>query len=751
MPGTSQDQMDRDQKYKITDAPDRPEEQEESGLPIIYDKIKLGEDDKIRLSKEIMTELEVINEQYQAEGLLNKFSSLDAQYEGDLLENPDQLFNLHKPTTKVKVDAIVRYLMRAYFGGNIIYSVSPHPEFEDNNGQDICDKQQDYLDYKIKDGGIIFKVPMNKVFRHSVLKYGGILKLEFKIESQKRKRYETYEGEPIYTVEKLNAKTGEPYEEELTEKQYEKAIQAGNVPSVVKIENKGLDQFLEIYPDAREEYAGYVTKLEKGKTINILVEYDEIVYNDPHFKNVLPKNFKVRTTTEGYDGLKTTRLIVERQSYTWWELKKNEKEGKFYDIDDLKYEYDKRTSKKGGKTVRLSSGTRLEKKNFENETYDVLECVYYFKLKEEDEDEIRVVCWIEEDSERVIGDIYYPFYTLDSYYFPFFASTKWPGFWQPGEGKYLTDINMAEDAILNFTLEGSYISNLITPITKDSEVIAQFLEKSFVHGMPIESEPNQIDFLQRHMKPMDIGGLVAIMNILTKMADDTTGVSSLVTGRESEIDPNAPGNKTIALLRQSGINIEEVIENMQEMFNIVGRSILEVTHQMSLEGKKYRPRPEKVVGSNPFDEITRSDMIARTNINTRAMTFAVDELNAKREDVALYTMLRQEPLIARNPQAVYVLLKSIIKNWSPRWRNEVEQLLPTLDEFKQEQLEVANKAIKGYINQKIQQSQVMGQPLEFNPMDIIAPMNEAMASIATSPDEKAVKAREKKEKERGGK
>jgi hypothetical protein len=63
----------------------------------------------------------------------------------------------------------------------------------------------------------------------------------------------------------------------------------------------------------------------------------------------------------------------------------------------------------------------------------------------------------------------------------------------------LTDINIAQDAILSFFLEGQYIANLITPIVKeDSGIYDQMMAKEFRHGMPLvlkkTEDPAQIRF-----------------------------------------------------------------------------------------------------------------------------------------------------------------------------------------------------------------------------------------------------------------
>lgn len=718
MPSTPADYMEKDQKYKITKAEpkDKDSQDEKMEMPAYFEPIDLSEDQKLRLSDEVFEEFDAIKKERETEGYDKDWRMLDNQYKGNLDENEDQQFNLHRHTTKVKVDTVVRYAKKAFMKSDPIYSVSPRPEFAHEAGTEVCEKQQDYLDFKLDHGGMPFRVPMGRVFHQAVLKDGGILKIVHEIRVEQRKREETYKGDPKFAMV-VNPETG--LEEE------------------VMVENKGLEDFMQAYPSAMTDYPSYVKQLTEGKEINIVVEYDEIVYNDPMLKPVDPENFYIRLGVECYEDMGTTKLTVERESFLWWNLKKEEEKGRFEDVDELKYQYE--------------DGKRLEKEkdNYATDTYNILECVYYFKLDEEDEDgeEKKIVCWIEEESKKVLGAIYYPYYAVDCYYVPFFTSDKDAGFYKSGLGRFLTDNNIAENALMNFVLEGVWARNMITPITKEgSTVDEQFYDKTWMHGLPINAEPGDVDFLQKYMQQIDVPGVVTLLNTLVRNDDDVSGVSSYITGRESPLDPEAPAKKTLALLQQSGINIEEYIENLLPSFNKVAEIILAITHQMSKEGRKYHPRAADVVGQDPF-VLTRSEMVARTNIQSQAMAFNLDEANAKTENLALYQVIRQEPYVKRDPYAVYELLKAIIKKWSPAWRNDVDKVLPSPDEIRKAEMQVAMQALVGYLQGEMMRAQESGQQPVFDLNQIVELIAQARSELATPPPKEVQKERERQAKE----
>jgi len=538
------------------------------------------------------------------------------------------------------------------------------------------------------------------VAHSAVLKGTGILKITHKIKREKRRREERYQGNPMPVIDE---QTGQPRIDPRTRQPI--------------IRNKGLEEFLANWPNALKDYPGFVKKLMGGEEIKLIASYKETTYNDPEFKCVDLKNFYCRKDTDGYEGLKITKLTVERVSYSWWDLKREEKENNFYDIDKLAHD---------------SGDTAKDKvKDFENKSYDILECVYYFKLNEDDDEEVKVVVWFGEEAQVNIGAIMYPYYAIDCYYVPHYILKKKSGFYQPGLGGRLTGSSIAENCILNFTLEGAYITNTVTPITKDQDIVDQFLEKRFTQGMPINAKAGDVDFLNKYMRPMDVGGMLNLLQYLIQTDDDKTGVSSLMSGREAPLDPTAPAEKTMALLQQSGISIKEFQLTIASAFNEIGYILLNMYYQISKEGRKYRLPSEKVTGKDVFAEISRNDMLIRTNIQVLATAFDFDKLNQKKEMIALYQLLRQEPLVAKIPQAVLYLLRTMVKSWGQIYKNTVDNILPSLEDLKKEQAMVALQAVDTYIKTKLQQAKVTNMQSEFDMKELLPLVNDLVAQIAT--------------------
>ena len=678
---------------------------QEEGIPAYMEKLELSEEQRTRLVLELKAEVKVIQEERDSKQLGAKWDALDNQYDGKVNEDELMQFNLNRNITKVKIDNIVTSCSEAFFETDPIFAVTPRPEFGKGNIE-ICNKQQDFLDYKVDN--LPFKPEMDLVFHSAAVKGLGWLELFHDIKREPRKREEYYESK----MEIAKDPSGQPIPN------------ADNTGPQMK--SKGLDEFLSNWPSALKDYPGKCKALSEGKDIEFVAVYKETIYNDPKPKFHDIKDVLVRAKTDGYEGLKTTRLIAVRENFTWWELKKEEQADKFYDIDDL---------------VNLKDGERPE--NHETLDYDILKCTYCFRMNPDNDEETKIICWMAEEKKIIIGSTLYPYYAVPCCYLPFTLKRKKKGIYQPGVAEDMTDSNIAENAILNATLETAYITNTVTPITKDPEVQAQFLEKRFAHGVPIEADAGSIDFLQKYMKPADIGGMLSLMQYLVLGDDQVSRVSSLMSGAESPFDPNAPARKTMALLQQSGRGIMDYVKHLLPTFNEIGYILLLMYFQMSKQGKEYKPSPERSSDENPFATLTRNDMVTRTSIETQAYAFVEDKVNEKVLDLSLYQTIRQEPLIAKNPDAVYTLLNQLVTGWSPKWKNIASRVIPTMSEFQKMQAQAALQGVAMYAQAMQKEEQTTGVDAPIDPEKLMAVVGDLRAQTVSAIDPKIQKENEK--------
>ncbi len=688
-------------------------------VPSYRIRLKLDDGQKNRLKTQFQEEFRALLTERQSLGLTSKWATLDNQYDGVLKKNSKLTFNLHSHQSKIKTDAIVRALNEAFLDSQPMVDVSPRPEFwkeEDKSGEDVCEKQQQFIQYEMEEN-IKPSADITRVALCAVKKFVGIMKLEWCYEKEKRKREETYIGE--------NTETGEvdPVGQPITE-------------------NNALKEFESNYPNWEERgYKSYHDKIANGGTVNLVVEYLDTIQNSAKWRHVSVEDFYVRNSTFYNDGLKKAHLVVERDTMTYWELLKKEKNEEFENIDSICQMYPDASMSEGG--------TKLD---YKNNDFPVLEATMYFRLDENDEEETKIKAWFAEiDSEmekqttsnryELFGAILYPYYGFDIDYKAFYVKLNNDGFYGGGKSVMwdLKDSNIAQDALLNLSLHSMYIRNILTPIVKEgSELEAMFIENRWQDGrpLPVDATTENVNDAMAFVEypQINLQDFLALGAQMQKIDSGVTGITdSAATGRSDPTDPHAPASKTIALLNQSGINIKDYIRTFLPAFNDIVGDTLQLYYQMSQEGKKFRVsyKSRKVTGEDAFAAISRDEMIARTNIQARASSFAFDKVKQAQENMMALQTIGASPVGATQPEAYYKALVLAIGAISPMWKNftEVDMLSPS--DFQKKQMAVAMQAVAKMLELRATQAQVVGgTPPPLNPQEAGAAVTQAQAEAA---------------------
>lgn len=682
-------------------------------IPNYKIRIDLNADQQGRLESQFKEEFDALVAERASLGLPSKWESLDRQYDGELRKNSKLTFNLHTHQSKIKTDAIVRALNEAFLDSDPMVDVSPRPEQwreQDKDGKDICEAQQQFLQYEVQEN-IQPQADLTRIALCAVKKFVGIGKLEWCYEKEKRRREEVYSGEN----EIVYGPNGQPQ----------------------GVQNKALKEFVGNYPDAQQRYPNIFKKISEGKTVRLVVEYLDTVQNSAKLRHVSVEDFYVKNSTFYYDGLKKAHLVVERQTKTWWELQKKVANEEFdaQAVENLEATYTGHAPAQS--TTKQTARTR---------DYSILEATTYLLMDEDDEEETKIKAWFAETGEKetkyvFLGAILYPYYGFDVDYIPFYVKLNNDGFYGAAKSVMgdLRDSNIAQDVLLNLALHSIYIRNVLTPIVAEgSEISAAFIENRWQDGKPIEVDAmtedvsKAIDFVE--YPQINLQDFVVLDAQLKRQDGDVTGVSSLMTGRESPSDPHSPAAKTIALLNQSGISVKDYIRTFLPGFNTFVSNLLQIYYQMSQEGRPFQigQRSKAVTGNNEiFNTITRDQMAARTNIQARASAFAFDKAMEKQENLAAFQLFASTPEAATQPEAHYKALKTVLKSWSPTWNNFAENDLMSTDDFNKKQMAVAMQAVATILANQQQQAKVTGIPAELpKPEQLGAAVTQAQVAAA---------------------
>jgi hypothetical protein len=708
-PTGNQDALIDRTDIEITRIP-QAEKKEETLIPEYNVKIDLTKEEEDRLRTQVFTFFELLQEQRKP--YESGWDEKEAQYLGEMEDNTKSEFSLNVPDTATKIDTLVRKAVKAVLNSDPKFVTAARPESVRKGLEEVAEKQEAYLDYLFDEELPIESPLRNSIFSAALLDV-GFIKIPYVYKTKRKKREETYSAK----VETDQA-TGQPL----------------RIP--------GLEEFINRYPEAKNgdhQYNWVVKNLLSGKDASFISEFTEAVYNNPMPQFIAIRDFWCDVNINSYEELCDAQITIERQRYSFWQLKQKERDGDFINVDKVKYKYLPKENK-------LSDE---ETSDWKTRLHEIIEVTYWFDKDRKDGDdmdpnkEVRIICWFHEESETFLGAINYPYHYVESDVIPFWVKDN-PlkrGMYKGGIAEDITDMNIAQNAMLNFMLTGVWQSLTVTPIVRDgSPVASQFLEDRWTHGVPIvvpattNTVDNEVGFLEKPY--VDANSLMNILLFMNKYNDDRTGVSSLATGKESPTDPRAPASKTALLLSQTGDNIEDYIKCLLPSFNLIGEICLKLIYQMSKEGRKFRQKQVSgaVVGGDPFGFISRDEMIAKTNIQSQAANFAFNEEYEKQATLALVQLLRGESEFMSKPGAVDQLFRTLIKQWSPKWKNKVDQIWPTRAEFMAQQLQIAVQAIQIYAKKIAQERVTLKKDPEINIQDLLTLITQMQAAAVTPPE-----------------
>lgn len=678
--------------------PQTPEEIERNSsddIPEYRINIDLTQQQIERLTEQFFIEFEALKRERESLNLPSIWKAADEQYLGDLQSNKRLIFNLRTFQSKTKVDAITRAIAESFLGNGQIADISPRPEMANTkDGYAVCDKQTQFLDY-VMDEEIKPETDIRKIAKCAAKKFVGIGKIEWKYQKEKRRREESYEG---------------------------KNIIVGFVDGKPVINNEGLQQFLNAYPDAMEKQKGYIKRLIQEQRVNIVVEYNDTINNNAKIKYVPVEDFYVRNDCNYWEGLRTEHCVVEKVKFTYWELLKKKKDKEFVNVDQL---------------FDAGSDDSTENKEYITKSYDILEATTYFKLDESDDEECKFKAYFSEDKKVFLGATLYPWYAIDVEYVPFYLELNDEGFYGGGKSIMFTlrDSEIAQSALLNLALHGTYARNILTPIVAEGSELEQlFIERDFKEGMPLPYDDtngkwsDQVGFVE--WPNIDLNSIFSAIQFQQRMDSNATGINDAAsTGQNDPTDPTAPASKTIALLQQSGINIKDYISCFLPSFNIMITNVFQLYYQMSQEGRKYkiRRKSEGVTGADVFANISRDDLIAKTNVQARAASFAFDKINEKREAIAGLQLVQSNSYLAQIPKAQYDALLIALSTLGPRWKNLADSL-PSPEEFNKQQLNIAIQAVSAIVQKIKQQQEVTGVAPQVNQEQLADEVTKAQAT-----------------------
>lgn len=453
-----------------------------------------------------------------------------------------------------------------------------------------------------------------------------------------------------------------------------------------------LETFLSDFPSVEEsgisqkEYNNYIENLQRGKSVNLLVMGWKEVHNVPMFDTVDRKD--VVFIPAAAKSFETAVGICHRIYVNWNDLKEGEAQGLYIDIDKIKESVvgggngdniDRQKDEIEGKSAELE-------KSLKTKPIEMFHCLYEYDVNKDGLNE-KCIFTIEYKTKTLIRAKYW---VNNLFFIPTYIEERPNRIDGLGVSQLIENDNDELDEIKRLRVNSAKM--VCSPSFKakkgsDFDPTAQSWYPGVVWWL------QNMDDVQEWTLVANFPELYTEQQSLQREIELKTGVTSGMSGRESPTDPEAPGIKLIALLRESNTLINDDIGTLRFGLEDLFFHMIEMCSEYLDDDDKYLRAYN----------LTKNDLkIARENVILHGVSVTSNKEVKKQEDLQFYQIVRKEPMIDGNPQAVRYLLEDLFTNWD----KDKSKLLPSEEELKEQQIQMTMEAIRRLKEQEEIQGQV---------------------------------------------
>lgn len=412
------------------------------------------------------------------------------------------------------------------------------------------------------------------------------------------------------------------------------------------------------YPNWRDEkeLVTLHAQLRKGTRIEREVSATVPVANHPDFQHVEAKRLRVYPHVEGYEGLRSTPLYGYVTTYTRFQLEQLAEQD-VIDRDAL------------GRLLGDVTGQGpddADDAEAQTEEFEVFQGTMRYRLGA-DEVPTRYKVWYAVKEQVVLRTRFYPWWYHEADLIPFYVRLEDPGFFKRGVAADVVDEHTVLNVLLNLYLNAIDLANSMRWKAKYRSLgYAHLLSKRWSPHLPApwKDNPNEIESLAtptNHLPPILNG-----FQLMLRQSDESTGTSSLQSGRESPTDPSAPASKTIALLQQVQPNEKDILRSLSPAFRQMGVW----TMWLYFQGLKLKWITELPGGLQIAPDLLPE--LAK-HLHPRAILFDFDRQGRFERSTGILAMT-QKILGATRPDVILKMLRIAIQQADPTWARLVDTL-----------------------------------------------------------------------------
>lgn len=192
------------------------------------------------------------------------------------------------------------------------------------------------------------------------------------------------------------------------------------------------------------------------------------------------------------------------------------------------------------------------------------------------------------------------------------------------------------------------------------------------------------------MQRPDGSQYMAIIQHITQGSEARTGGNRSAAGQNLPDDPEAPGVKVMALINQSDQQIQDYIQSLRPSFSVVAKHLIQQKRQR-MKSDKMSLKVYDIKNGTQNVDVSRDDLsFIDENTQFLLRNQKVDDNDQMRKQEAIKTLETYMAIqqVAERPQSVRMLTRNAMMRDSALTIDEIDQILPTDEQLKQEQAEV---------------------------------------------------------------
>jgi hypothetical protein len=450
----------------------------------------------------------------------------------------------------------------------------------------------------------------------------------------------------------------------------------------------------EEYEAKIQEVAGKLKELPPGEVVEIPIECESITYRADWTDVIEDANWvqAPATASEIEDCWAYGHLYDENRS----NLKKRVENGECYEDVVEKFLEDGASSEKSDwKKANHALEGVIGKSSNNKWDFPLHELVVRYDMDGDGQDE-KYVCQYSKEKNVLLGVV--------RYYWPMEIYEPWrflrkkgrrTGISIPGAIEGLS--NKVDDT---FNRDENSADIDSVPVFSTTTAAKKTLDDGgfddgsfFKPGGLIATENGSKDFQAIKIPTTDKATSQKRRSELIGYAEMILGPTAMISGKQSPIDPNAPGNKTIALIQQSNMRIEDYINELRISFDKLGEIRLMLYRRQGPNELSFRGRD----GSVGDMKALKRTALSGIKLSTHGVTPMENPWIELQKVMMVMNVLGKDPMVASDPLRKRELLEMFCV--AARLQNR-ESLLPSKEEIQG----IVDKAKEDAMRQKVVQS-----------------------------------------------